>query len=112
MTAYVALSAVREGRLSFDTPLVVSTRAAQMPPSKMGFVPGTQVTLGNALKMMMVKSANDIAVTIAEGVSGSVEAFAEDMNVRGRAARLRNRTSSTRTACRIRAIIRRRATWP
>ena len=80
MTSYVALSAVREGRLSFDTPLVVSTRAAQMPPSKMGFVPGTQITLGNALKMMMVKSANDIAVTIAEGVSGSVEAFADDMN--------------------------------
>lgn len=91
MTAYVALSAVREGRLSFDTPLVVSTRAAQMPPSKMGFVPGTQVTLGNALKMMMVKSANDIAVTIAEGVSGSIEAFAEDMN--GAAAQLGLRQS-------------------
>jgi len=38
------------------------------------------VTLDNALKMLMVKSANDIAVVIAEGVSGSVEAFAEDMN--------------------------------
>ncbi|MCI0601229.1 MAG: D-alanyl-D-alanine carboxypeptidase, partial [Beijerinckiaceae bacterium] len=37
-------------------------------------------TLDNALKMLMVKSANDIAVTIAEGVSGSVEAFADDMN--------------------------------
>ena len=83
MTVYVALAAVRDGRISLDTPLVVSTRAAQMPPSKMGFVPGTQVTLGNALKMMMVKSANDIAVTIAEGVSGSVEAFADDMNAAG-----------------------------
>ncbi len=51
-----------------------------MPPSRMAFPPGTQVTLDNALKMLMVKSANDIAVTIAEGVSGSVEAFAEDMN--------------------------------
>ena len=81
MTVYVTLSAVRAGRISLDTPLVVSTRAAQMPPSKMGFVPGTQVTLGNALKMMMVKSANDIAITIAEGVSGSVEAFADEMNV-------------------------------
>jgi len=80
MTTYVALSAVRDHRISLDTPLVVSARAAQMPASKMGFAPGTQVTLGNALKMLMVKSANDLAVTIAEGVSGSVEAFADEMN--------------------------------
>jgi D-alanyl-D-alanine carboxypeptidase len=51
-----------------------------MSPSKMGFLPGTEVTLDNALKMLMVKSANDLAVTIAEGVSGSVEAFADEMN--------------------------------
>jgi D-alanyl-D-alanine carboxypeptidase len=80
MTVYVALSAVRDHRIAFDTPLVVSARAAMMPSSKMGFRPGSLVTLDNALKMLMVKSANDIAVTIAEGVSGSVEAFAEDMN--------------------------------
>ncbi len=80
MTAYVALDAVRRGRLTLDTPLVVSARAARMAPSKMGFRPGTEVTLYNALVMLMVKSANDIAVTIAEGVSGSVEAFADEMN--------------------------------
>ncbi len=80
MTVFVALSAVRDHRIAFDTPLVVSARAASMPPSKMGFRPGSLVTLDNALKMLMVKSANDIAVVIAEGVSGSVEAFAEDMN--------------------------------
>lgn len=80
MTVYVALNAVREGRLTLDTPLVISARAASMKPSKMGFAPGSQVTLGNALKMLMVKSANDIAVAIAEGVSGSVEAFAGEMN--------------------------------
>jgi len=80
MTVFVALSAVRDHRIAFDTPLVVSARAAMMPPSKMGFRPGSLVTLDNALKMLMVKSANDIAVVIAEGVSGSVEAFAEDMN--------------------------------
>ncbi|GAC1329916.1 MAG: D-alanyl-D-alanine carboxypeptidase family protein [Beijerinckiaceae bacterium] len=80
MTVYVALKAVREGRLTFDTPLVVSPYAASMSPSKMGFRPGTEVTLDNALKMLMVKSANDLAVTIAEGVSGSVEAFADEMN--------------------------------
>ena len=80
MTTYVALSAVREGRISLDTPLMVSARAASMAPSKMGFRPGTLVTLDNALKMLMVKSPNDIAVTVAEGVSGSVESFADQMN--------------------------------
>jgi len=80
MTVYVALDAVRSGKLTFDTPLVMSARAARMPPSKMGFRPGTQVTLDNALKMLMVKSPNDVAVMVAEGVSGSVEAFAGDMN--------------------------------
>jgi D-alanyl-D-alanine carboxypeptidase len=51
-----------------------------MAPSKMGFRPGSEVTLRNALVMLMVKSANDVAVTVAEGVSGSVEAFADEMN--------------------------------
>jgi D-alanyl-D-alanine carboxypeptidase len=80
MTVYVALDAVRTGKLTLDTPLVMSARAARMPPSKMGFRPGTEVTLDNALKMLMVKSPNDVAVMVAEGVSGSVEAFADDMN--------------------------------
>src|ERR1700730_11762283 len=80
MTVYVALSAMRDNRIALDTPLSVSARAASMPPSKMGFRPGSLVTLDNALKMLMVKSANDMAVTIAEGVSGSVGAFADDMN--------------------------------
>lgn len=80
MTAYVALDAVRAGRIGYDTPLIVSPRAVSMSPSKMGFRAGSEVTLRNALIMLMVKSANDIAVTIAEGVSGSVEAFADEMN--------------------------------
>jgi D-alanyl-D-alanine carboxypeptidase len=86
MTVYVALDAVRSGKLALDTPLVMSVRAARMPLSKMGFRPGTEVTLDNALKMLMVKSPNDVAVMVAEGVSGSVEAFADDMN--GAAQRL------------------------
>jgi len=84
MTVYVALDAVRSGRLTLDTPLVMSARAARMPPSKMGFRPGTEVTLDNALKMLMVKSPNDVAVMVAEGVSGSVEAFADEMNADAR----------------------------
>ncbi len=80
MTVYVALRAVHEGRISLQTPLVVSNRASKMAPSKMGFRPGTEVTLENALRMIMVKSANDVSVTIAEGVSGSVEKFSGEMN--------------------------------
>ena len=89
MTAYVALSAVRDGRLTMDTPMVMSARAARMPPSKMGFRPGVEVTLDNALKMLMVKSPNDVAVLVAEGVSGSIEAFADEMNAAARKLGLR-----------------------
>jgi D-alanyl-D-alanine carboxypeptidase len=80
VTVYVALQAVRDGKLTLDTPMTMSQRAANMPASKMGFVPGTEVTLDNALKMLMVKSPNDVAVMIAENISGSVEAFADEMN--------------------------------
>jgi D-alanyl-D-alanine carboxypeptidase len=80
MTTYVALSAVRDRKLTMDTPLTMSLRASRMAPSKMGFRPGTEVTLDNALKMLMVKSPNDVAVMVAEGISGSVEAFADEMN--------------------------------
>jgi D-alanyl-D-alanine carboxypeptidase len=80
MTAYVALKEAKEGRITLDTPLIVTKRASSASPSKMGLRAGTQVTLDNALKMVMVKSANDMAVTVAEGVGGSVESFAVMMN--------------------------------
>jgi D-alanyl-D-alanine carboxypeptidase len=80
MTAYVALKAVKDGRMTLDTLLTVSPTAAAQSPSKMGFKPGTQLTLDNALKMMMVKSANDMAVVIAEGVGGSIDGFSAEMN--------------------------------
>jgi D-alanyl-D-alanine carboxypeptidase len=80
MTAYVTLKAVKDGRLSLDTVLTVSPVAAAQSPSKMGFRAGTQVTVDNALKMMMVKSANDMAVVLAEGVGGSVDGFSAQMN--------------------------------
>ncbi len=80
MTVYVALAAVKQGRLTMDTPLTVSPLAASQAPSKMGFRPGTQVTLDNAIKMVMVKSANDMAMVVAEGVGGSLPAFVDEMN--------------------------------
>jgi D-alanyl-D-alanine carboxypeptidase len=80
MTAYVTLKAVKEGRISLDTLLTVSAVAASQSPSKMGFKPGTQLTVDNALKMMLVKSANDMAVVLAEGVGGSIDSFSAQMN--------------------------------
>jgi D-alanyl-D-alanine carboxypeptidase len=80
MTAYVTLTAVKEGRTTLDTLLTVSPVAASQSPSKMGFRPGTQVTVDNALKMMLVKSANDMAVVLAEGVGGSIDGFSAQMN--------------------------------
>ena len=80
MTAYVTLQAVKARRLTLDTLLNVSARANAQQPSKMGFKVGVKLTVDNALKMLMVKSANDVAVVLAEGVSGSVEKFADDMN--------------------------------
>jgi D-alanyl-D-alanine carboxypeptidase len=80
MTTYVTLKAVKDGRISLDTVLTVSPAAAAQSPSKMGFRPGIQVTVDNALKMMMVKSANDMAVVLAEGVGGSIDGFSAQMN--------------------------------
>src|SRR5207248_8581487 len=67
-------------RISLDTTLTVSPVAASQSPSKMGLRPGTQVTVDNALKMMLVKSANDMAVVLAEGVGGSIDGFSAMMN--------------------------------
>jgi D-alanyl-D-alanine carboxypeptidase len=79
MTLYVTLSAIRDHRITFDTMFTVSPNAAAQSPTKMGFPVGTQVTVDNAIKMMMVKSANDMAVLLAEGVGGSIDDFAEMM---------------------------------
>jgi D-alanyl-D-alanine carboxypeptidase len=80
MTTYTTLRALRQGRITLDNLFTVSANAAAQSPTKMGFPVGTQVTVDNAIKMLMVKSANDMAVVLAEGVSGSIENFAAEMN--------------------------------
>ena len=92
MTTYVTLSAVKEGRLKLDSLITVSGNATAQQPSKMGFKAGTKVTVDNALKMLMVKSANDMAVVLAEGVGGSIDNFSAEMN---RAARRLGMTQSS-----------------
>ncbi len=80
MTAYVTLQAIKDGRITPDKLLTVSPTAMAQQPSKMGFKAGIKLTVDNALKMMIVKSANDMAVVLAEGLSGSIPAFADEMN--------------------------------
>lgn len=91
MTAYLALKAVREGRLGLETAIPASKRAASQPRVKVYIKAGQEITLDNALRIMMVKSANDIAYVIAEGVGGNVESFVGMMNAE--AARLGMRDS-------------------
>jgi D-alanyl-D-alanine carboxypeptidase len=89
MTTYVALSALESGEMQPNSPVVVSARALREPPSRMGFPVGTVLTLDTALKIIMVKSANDIAYAIAESISGSGEAFVHRMNTEAAALGLR-----------------------
>ena len=86
MTAYVAFRALAGGEVQLDSPIRMTRHAAGEPPSKMGFKPGQVMRLDNALKMMLVKSANDIAMAIGENIGGSQAAFAVRMNAE--AARL------------------------
>lgn len=84
MTAYVTFRALNSGAVTADTPVLITQHALNEPPSKMGFPVGTKMTLDNAMKMMIVKSANDIAVAIAETVGGSEAGFIERMNAEAR----------------------------
>lgn len=85
MTAYVTFKAVREERISLQSAVVQSKNSLSEPPSKMGFKVGTQLTIDNALKIILVKSANDISVAIGEAVAGSEPAFLKMMNDQARA---------------------------
>jgi D-alanyl-D-alanine carboxypeptidase len=84
MTAHLALTAVRSGRVSMDTSIVLSPKAAAQAPTKLGVPPGTSLRLEDALTVIMVKSANDVSVAIAEAIGGSEESFVAAMNAEAR----------------------------
>src|SRR5262245_16161465 len=79
MTAVLALQSHR-----LDEQFAVSVNAANTPPSKIGLRPGQRVSLHDLLYAVLLKSANDAAVVVAEGVSGSEAAFAQQMNLKAR----------------------------
>jgi D-alanyl-D-alanine carboxypeptidase len=80
MTAYVAFHALRDGEVSPTTPAVCSEKAAKQAPTKLGFKVGKSIPLEQAIQIIIVKSANDVAVMVAETVAGSEEAFIARMN--------------------------------
>ena len=80
MTAYVAFAAIAQGRISLDTPIKISRNAWNQAPSKSGLEIESAITMRDALYILVVKSANDIAIAIAEAVSGSEKQFVAEMN--------------------------------
>jgi D-alanyl-D-alanine carboxypeptidase len=80
MTAYVTFQAIRDGKLSLEDNISCSQHALEQPPSKIGLPVGAQMSVDLALKALIVKSANDVAIMLAERVAGSEPAFVEMMN--------------------------------
>jgi D-alanyl-D-alanine carboxypeptidase len=80
MTAYVVFEAIKEGKVTLEQKIGCSAEAASQPPSKIGLAVGAQMSVDTALKTLIIKSANDVAVMLAEAVAGSHDAFVEKMN--------------------------------
>ncbi|MFJ6023681.1 D-alanyl-D-alanine carboxypeptidase [Brevundimonas sp. NPDC092305] len=84
MTLYLTFEALSEGRVKPTDVLTISPHAASMPPSKLGLAAGQTITLDDAMKATAVRSANDMAVAIAEHVGGSEDRFAAQMSLKAR----------------------------
>ncbi len=80
MTAYLTFSALRQKTLALDTQLLVSEKAWRTGGSKMFIRVDTNVPVEELIKGMIVQSGNDACVTLAEGIAGSEENFAQMMN--------------------------------
>jgi D-alanyl-D-alanine carboxypeptidase len=79
MTLYVLFEQLNAGKLKLDSRLTVSTHAAAQEPSKLGLEPGQTIEVEDAIKAIVTKSANDIAVVVAEAIGGTEEEFARIM---------------------------------
>ena len=80
MTAYLVFEAIRDGKISLQDKIKVSELAHSQPPSRLGLPVGAEIAVDTALQALIIKSANDAAVMLAEKVAGSQEAFASAMN--------------------------------
>ncbi len=84
MTLYLTFEALEEGRLSLDQPLPVSAQAAAMPATKLWLSAGSSIPVDTAIRALAVRSANDVAVVVAEALGGSEQRFANLMTVKAR----------------------------
>jgi D-alanyl-D-alanine carboxypeptidase len=80
MTAYLTFDAIKAGKLALDTRIAATETSVAQAPSKVGLPIGATMTVELALKAMIIKSANDTSVMLAEAIGGSVEGFAAQMN--------------------------------
>ncbi len=97
MTLYLLFEQLEKGRFHLDTPLKISAHAADQAPSRLGLQPGDTIPVEDAIKAVVTKSANDIAVAIAENIAGDEDSFAELMTRKAHAlgmARTQYRNSS------------------
>lgn len=90
MTLLMAFDAIERGELHLHDRIQISKHAASMVPSKLGLQPGSSIKVQDAIKIVVTKSANDIAVALAEAVAGTEEKFAYKMTQRARQIGMRN----------------------
>ncbi len=84
MTLFLAFDALDQGRLSLSDRIVMTAHAAAQAPSKLGLRTGQTISVEDAIRVIAVKSANDVAVALAERLGGSEPAFARMMTARAR----------------------------
>lgn len=83
MTIYLTFRALRDGRITLDQKLPVSSHAANMAPTKLGLRAGQTISVRDCLMGMVTKSANDAATVVAEKLGGTEGHFVEAMNAQG-----------------------------
>jgi D-alanyl-D-alanine carboxypeptidase len=91
MTLYLLFERLESGKLSLSSELDVSSHASSMAPSKLGLRPGQTIRVDDAIRALVTKSANDVAVVVAEGIAGDEGKFAQMMTRKARALGM-NRT--------------------
>lgn len=84
MTLYMLFEAIQEGRVKLDTPMKASAHAAAQEPSKLGLSKGDAITVETAIKALVVRSANDVAVVVAEALGRTESRFAQLMTRKAR----------------------------
>lgn len=84
MTLYLLFEQLEAGKMSLSTPIRISEWAARQSPSKLGLNPGETITVEDAIKAIVTRSANDIAVAVAEAVGGNEKEFAAMMTQKAR----------------------------